>query len=70
MAQCSARTSNPTVTINVSQCPDSWLAQREHPQLALIIHELAHAYADTPGGHGPAWGEACAQVGGKIAAAP
>ena len=50
--------------------PDSWLAQREHPQLALIIHELAHAYADTPGGHGPAWGEACAQVGGKIAAAP
>ena len=68
MAQCTAHTANPTVTINVSRCPDSWLAQRGHPQLALIIHELAHAYADTPGGHGPAWGEACAQVGGQIAA--
>ena len=70
MAQCSSRASNPAVTINVSHRPDSWLAQREHSQLALIIHELAHAYADTPGGRGPAWGEACAQVGGKNSAAP
>ena len=68
MAQCTAHTANPTITINVSQCPDSWLAERGHPQITLIIHELAHAYADTPGGHGPAWGEACAQVGGRIAA--
>ena len=56
MAPCNANTKTTIVTINVSHYPDPWLAQRGHPQLDLIIHELAHAYADTPGGHGLGWG--------------
>jgi len=67
VAQCSPSRSTPRVTINTSFCPDAWLAERGPEQLGLIIHELAHALADTPMEHGPTWGEACATAGAVVA---
>ena len=67
IAQCQPSQSNPEVTINTSYCPDGWLAGRGFQQLELIIHELAHALANTPMEHGPKWGDACALAGAKIA---
>ena len=67
MAQCSANRRNPTITVNTILCSDEWLAQRGAEQLELIIHELAHALADTPMEHGPRWGEACASAGARVA---
>ena len=67
IAQCQPSRSNPEVTINTSYCPDGWLAQRGFQQLELVIHELAHALANTPMEHGPKWGDACARAGAQIA---
>ena len=67
IAQCTMSRKNPTVTINTSLCPDPWLARRGADQLELIIHELAHAMADTPMEHGPKWGDACAAAGARVA---
>ena len=66
-AQCTAGRPRPRVTINTSFCTDEWLARRGREQLELVIHELAHALANTPMEHGPAWGDACAAAGGRIA---
>lgn len=67
-ASCTANTKSPTLTFNTAKLTDQWFRRRGAPQLALLIHELAHAQADTPMEHGPTWGEACATVGGRIAA--
>ena len=67
IAQCSAASARPRVTINTHFCPDDWLADRGPEQLDLILHELAHALADTPMEHGPKWGEAGTLAGAKIA---
>ena len=67
VAQCSSSRSKPLVTINTSYCRDAWLKERGPEQLELIIHELAHAVADTPMEHGPKWGEACAALGAVVA---
>ena len=66
MAQCSGSRPDPCVTVNTSFCSNEWLARRDSEQLELIIHELAHARANTPMEHGPKWGEACARAGGQI----
>ncbi len=66
-ARCTAGERKPKVTINTSFCTDEWLAQRGPQQLELIIHELAHALANTPMNHGPRWGDACAAAGAKVA---
>ena len=67
VAQCTPSRENPTVMINTSYCPDAWLAQRGPEQMELVIHELAHAMADSPMEHGPGWGDACALAGAKVA---
>ena len=67
VAQCSMSGRKPVVMINTSFCSDRWLSERGPEQLELIIHELAHALSDTPMEHGPKWGEACANAGGRIA---
>ena len=67
IAQCTANTKRPRVTFNVSLLSKDWFSHRNAEQLQLVIHELAHAVANTPMGHGEKWGEACAEVGGKIA---
>ena len=67
IAQCSTSRDNPVVTINTGVCPDAWLTERGPEQLELIVHELAHALADTPMEHGPKWGDACAVVGAAVA---
>ena len=67
VAQCSPSRARPQVTFNTSFCPDAWLAERGPEQLALIIHELAHALADSPMEHGPTWGETCATAGAAVA---
>ena len=36
---------------------------QSHPQLCIIIHELAHSFTDAKMSHGPQWGESCAKVG-------
>ena len=64
---CSANTQTPIVTFNTAKLTPHWFASRGPAQLALVIHELAHAAANTPMEHGPKWGEACAMLGGKIA---
>ena len=64
-ATCSAKTRTPIVTINISRCPDSWLAQRGPDQLALVIHELAHAYRDTVSARGPGAKPALRWAGGS-----
>ena len=67
IAQCSSSRSDPTVTFNTSFCPDAWLQERGPEQLELVIHEVAHAIADTPMEHGPKWGDACAAAGATLA---
>ena len=67
VAQCTSSKSTPTVTFNTNLCPDAWLAERGPEQLELIIHELAHAVADTPMEHGPKWGDGCAAAGAMLA---
>lgn len=65
-ASCSANTLTPTVTFNTAKFPDLWFDLRGQPQLELVIHELAHALANTPMEHGPKWGNACAKLGGIL----
>ena len=67
IAQCSMSGTTPVVSINTSFCSDRWLSERGPEQLELVIHELAHALANTPMEHGPRWGEACANAGGRLA---
>ena len=67
IAQCSMSRMKHTITFNTSYCSDQWLAERGAKQLELIIHELAHALANTPMEHGPSWGDACATAGAKVA---
>ena len=67
IAQCTANSRRPQVTFNVSLLPKGWFSKRNDEQLGLVIHELAHAVANTPMGHGEKWGQACADVGAKIA---
>ena len=67
VAQCTADSPRPLVTINTSYCTDEWLEQRGPEQLELIVHELAHALAGTPMEHGPKWGDGCAAAGARIA---
>ena len=67
VAQCAPSRTKPDLMVNTSYCPDPWLAKRGYEQLDLIIHELAHALADSPMEHGPRWGEACALAGAKVA---
>ena len=67
VAQCGPSRTKPLMQVNTSYCPDAWLARRGPEQLDLVIHELAHAMADTPMEHGPTWGEACSLAGARIA---
>lgn len=67
VADCTAATTTPTLRFNTWHLSDEWLSQRGSDQLELVIHELAHAVADTPMEHGPRWGEACCKVGGILA---
>ena len=69
-AQCTANTRTPTVTFNTCHLNDDWFASRGPEQLRLIIHELAHAVADKPMEHGPAWGEACCAVAVRVLPLP
>ena len=67
IAQCAMSGNKHTLRFNTSYCSDQWLAERGAEQLELIIHELAHALANTPMEHGPSWGDACATAGAKVA---
>lgn len=69
VASCSANTANPLVAFNCRNLkPEFFQPPYNRPeQLELIIHELAHALADKPTEHRPAWGRACATAGARIA---
>ena len=67
LADCTCHTANPVVRFNTAKYDPSWFTQRRADQLAIIIHELAHAHANTPMEHGPKWGHAAAEVGALIA---
>ena len=68
VATCSGAGRRPTLSFNTYHLGDEWFAKREWPQFELVVHELGHAVADTPMEHGPSWGNACAEVAGKISA--
>ena len=69
-ASCTADTKNPTVHFNCANLGKDFFKKplNRPEQLALVIHELAHALSDKPMEHGPSWGEAAAQAGAKISA--
>jgi len=67
VASCSAATRTPIVTFNTQHLSDAWFAERGASQVELIVHELAHACANTPMEHGPKWGDACAAIAGILA---
>ena len=67
IATCSANTKTPTITFNTAKLSNTWFKGRGADQLSLVIHELAHALAETPMEHGPTWGEKCAELGGTLA---
>ena len=67
IAECTANTSRPRVTFNVSLLGKGWFGKRTSEQLRLVIHELGHARANSPMDHGEKWGDACADIGAKIA---
>ena len=68
-ACCSASTDTPQVTYNLSRLQHGFFAERGPGQLALVIHELAHAHARKAMEHGPKWGMSCTAVGAMIALA-
>ena len=66
LADCTANSRTPTVRFNVYHLTDEWFARRGPDQLELVVHELAHAVSDKPMEHGPAWGEACCWIAGRL----
>ena len=69
IADCTSSTTTPIIRFNTAKLPPEWFTCRDADQLAIVIHELAHAHAHTPMEHGPKWGHAAAEVGALIAKA-
>ena len=65
-ADCTANSRTPTVRFNVYHLSDEWFARCGPDQLELVVHELGHAVSDKPMEHGPAWGEACCWIAGRL----
>ena len=68
LADCTASTITPTVRFNVALLGEGFFnpPYNREDQMALVFHELGHAMADKPMEHGPSWGEAVAELAGKI----
>ena len=62
-ASCTANTNHPVIYFNVPKFSEDFFTGRGHPQLCVVIHELAHSFTDAKMSHGLQWGESCAKVG-------
>ena len=66
-ARCSGDARHCMVSFNASIFSDEWFSQRGADQIAVIVHELAHASSEGAVSHGPEWGEECCRLAGMLA---